>query len=431
MTVTLQNTAQSMHSMRQHSRIQREQYATYRALSSGRRVHRAAEDAAGLAVSETLDAQVRSQSAAQRNVNDGLSMIQTAEGGLREMSDMVKRMRELAVQAASETMSDTERRYAQEEFGALSEEIVRIQKNTSFGGTNLLDGSWKGEIQVGIHGDANHRIEVSAMQSYEVHTRTSGPWEGTEPANFVSGYLREEASLPNGSPPGSSDHARFSMAFTVDGDTFDLAAELGISGEKFIGTAASIAAEINTVMTAKGYDIEAFDAVSRFESEQSSPKTSLRFKVGDGHQFDMTINHGHLTSPDDDKVGWSRETSDNSSWWDGGLDNYTQTFSAIGPGGGRIDTVNGARDAIGQMDRTLDRYNQQMATFGAKHRRLESAGRSLATSRENKLAAKSRIIDADFAYQSAQKMRTDILGNAATAVLAQTNTNGQALLRLL
>ena len=159
MTVTLQNTAQSSASMRTLYRVQREQAMTYRALSSGRRVHRAAEDAAGLAVSETLDAQVRSQTAAQRNVNDGISMIQTAEGGIKEMSDLVKRMRELAVQAASETLSDTERGYAQEEFGALSEEIARIQNNTVFGGIHLLDGSWKGEIQIGIHGDANHRIE--------------------------------------------------------------------------------------------------------------------------------------------------------------------------------------------------------------------------------------------------------------------------------
>ena len=431
MTITLQNTAQSSASMRNLYRVQREQAMAYRALSSGQRVHQAAEDAAGLAVSETLDAQVRSQTAAQRNVNDGISMIQTAEGGIREMSDLVKRMRELAVQAASETLSDTERGYAQEEFGALSEEIARIQNNTAFGGMNLLDGSWKSEIQIGIHGGVNHRIEVSAMQSYEVHTRTSGPWEGLEPANFVSGYLREEASLPNGSPPGSSDHARFSMAFTVDGDTFDLATELGISGEQLIGNAASMATQINTVMTAKGYDIEAFDGVSRFESTQGSSKTSLRFRVSGGHQFDMTVNHGHLTSADDDKVGWSRETSDNVSWWDNATDNYTQSFSAVGPGGGRIDTVNGALDAIGQMDRTLDRYNKQLAQFGATHRRLESVGRSLATSKENKMAAQSRIMDADFAFETAQKMRADILGNAATAVLAQTNRNAEALLGLL
>ena len=103
----------------------------------------------------------------------------------------------------------------------------------------------------------------------------------------------------------------------------------------------------------------------------------------------------------------------------------------MGPGGARIDTIDGALDAIGQMDRTLDRYNQDMSILGASHRRLESAARRLETDRATTDAASSRIVDADFAYQSAKLARAQILDNAATAVMAQTKDQSQALLRLL
>jgi len=222
------------------------------------------------------------------------------------------------------------------------------------------------------------------------------------------------------------------MKFTVDGETFDIGEELGYTTAfKAVGNADAIAAEINTVMIDKGYDIEAFSAVSRFESNQTSPKTSLRFRVGDGLSFDMSVNHGHIVSSDDDKVGWSRQTSDNSSWWNGASDNYTQSFSVIGPGGARIDTIDGALDAIGQMDRTLNRYNQDMSTLGAKHNRLQSAARRLETDRSAVNAANSRIVDADFAFQTARLARSQILEEAANAVMAQTKNQSQSILRLI
>lgn len=125
-----------------------------RKLSSGERITRASDDAAGLAISENLKAQIRGNRQAKRNANDAISMIQTAEGGLSEISNIIIRLRELAVQAASDTVGDTERSFSDIEFQQLKEEIDRISKSAEFNGINLLDGSGAMlEFQVGIHND--------------------------------------------------------------------------------------------------------------------------------------------------------------------------------------------------------------------------------------------------------------------------------------
>lgn len=125
-----------------------------RKLSSGERITRASDDAAGLAISENLKAQIRGNRQAQRNANDAISMIQTAEGGLSEISSIIIRLRELAVQAASDTVGQQERGFSDIEFQQLKEEVDRISKSSEFNGINLLDGTGgQLEFQVGIHND--------------------------------------------------------------------------------------------------------------------------------------------------------------------------------------------------------------------------------------------------------------------------------------
>ena len=126
-----------------------------RKLSSGERITRAADDAAGLAISEKLKAQIRSIRQAKRNADDGISLIQTAEGGLNEVSNIIIRLRELAVQTASDTIGDTEREFSNIEFQQLKEEVQRIAMSSEFNGRQLLDGTGGiTEIQVGINNDA-------------------------------------------------------------------------------------------------------------------------------------------------------------------------------------------------------------------------------------------------------------------------------------
>lgn len=136
-------------------------------LSSGSRINKAADDAAGLAVSENLKSQIRSLGQAQRNANDGISMVQTAEGGLNEISNILTRMRELGVQAANDTIGEKERGFLDKEVQQLKEEVQRISQTTRFGETKLIDGSAdKIEFQVGINNDAEaDRITFAAGET--------------------------------------------------------------------------------------------------------------------------------------------------------------------------------------------------------------------------------------------------------------------------
>jgi flagellin len=139
----------------------------FRKLSTGERITRAADDAAGLAISEKLKANIRGLRQAKRNSDDGISLVQTAEGGLNEVSNIVIRLRELAVQAASDTVGDTERSFSEIEFQNLKDEIQRIAESSEFNGRKLLNGSGGlVEIQVGIHNDAtNDRIKYDSGDS--------------------------------------------------------------------------------------------------------------------------------------------------------------------------------------------------------------------------------------------------------------------------
>lgn len=133
------------------SKVSRETEESSAKLSSGQRITKAADDAAGLAISEKMKAEIRSSKQANRNANDGVSMIQTAEGGLNETSSLLIRMKELAVQAATDTIGDSERQKTSLEYEGLKEELDRISKSTKFNGQNLLDGSGKRfDFQVGI-----------------------------------------------------------------------------------------------------------------------------------------------------------------------------------------------------------------------------------------------------------------------------------------
>ena len=177
-----------------------------RKLSSGLRISRVADDAAGLAVSENLDARGSSQRMAIRNANDGISIIQTMEGGVQEVSSMLKRMRELAVQSSSETLANTERTYLNDEFKQLQAEIGRVRNTTAFNGTKLLDGSWLSgkDVQVGSDNSANDRIKIEVGDVSQTTSVAAGATFTSAPvgAGIVHNskfYLGAEGSVAAGS----------------------------------------------------------------------------------------------------------------------------------------------------------------------------------------------------------------------------------------
>ncbi len=163
MSITLLANITSLTAQRQLRTSQGSLEQSLERLSSGLRINRAADDAAGLGISENLKADIRSLSQAQRNANDGISMTQVAEGAMNEMQGIVGRMRELAVQASNGTLGSEERGYIQTEFAELTAEIGRLSNVTEFNGTKMLDGSASGglAIQIGIHATADDRLSMS------------------------------------------------------------------------------------------------------------------------------------------------------------------------------------------------------------------------------------------------------------------------------
>jgi flagellin len=164
-------------------------------LSSGLRINRAADDAAGLGISENLKADIRSLAQAERNANDGISMTQVAEGAMNEMQGIVGRMRELAVEASNGTLGQTERDYIQTEFSELREEIGRLADVTEFNGSNLLNGDAASglNIQIGIHSSANDRLTMSIAR---LSASTLG---NTASGLFISGQSLSTASAARAS----------------------------------------------------------------------------------------------------------------------------------------------------------------------------------------------------------------------------------------
>ena len=162
MALTVNTNMSSMNALNNLNRTNRSLSGTFSHISSGLRINRAGDDAAGLGVAENLDAAHRSLEVAKRNTNDGIAVIQTAEGATSEVGNILKRMRELAVQSASETLHDDERTYIQDEYTELAGEVDRIASVTNFNGVALGDGSTATlDVQVGINDTANDRIQIS------------------------------------------------------------------------------------------------------------------------------------------------------------------------------------------------------------------------------------------------------------------------------
>ncbi len=276
MALTVNTNLASMGALNNLNRTHRGLTDVFTRISSGRRINKAGDDAAGMAVAENLNAAFRSGRVAMRNTNDGISVVQTAEGATDEVVNVVKRMRELAVQSASETLDDDERAYIDQEFDALAAEIDRIAATTEFNGVVLTDGSntLGVAVQVGINATADDQISIS---------------------------------------------------------------------------------------------------------------------VGD------------LTTT---TLGITTATVD-------------------------MATASGASTAIGLLDSALDDLNGYRSAYGAVQNRLESSLRNMETYTESLASAESQIRDADFAYETSQMAKNQILQQAGVSILAQANGINQGALQLL
>jgi flagellin len=367
-------------------------------LSSGLRVNSAKDDAAGLAISERMNTQVRGLTVGARNSNDGISLAQTAEGSLGKVGDMLQRMRELAVQAGNATNSKADREALQAEVKQLTDEVDRVAKQTSFNGTKILDGSFSGAVfQVGANSGDN--ITVGSL--------TNSTAKGLSNVNYGS------ASVTGISASSISTLTAISantLSITVDGVTTDLGAiKVASSAQERMG---QVVEAINRKSADTG--VTAFltgDKVTGFSVDFKSSKvdasgnavTSITFSGLSGATTGIST------------VSITAATGTSIS----GIDTLT------------VETQADAWVALKKIDSAIDQVNSARADLGALQSRFENSVGSIEIQVENLSASRGRIVDADFAKETANLSRTQILQQAGTAMVAQANQLPQGVLALL
>jgi flagellin len=371
-------------------------------LSSGLRINSARDDAAGLAISERFSTQIRGLNVAVRNANDGISLAQTAEGALSSVGNNLQRIRELAVQSSNATNSTTDRAALQSEVQQLISEVQRVATQTEFNGTKLLDGSFAGQaFQVGAN--AGQLISVSDI----ANTQTAS----------LGGTLFATATFL-ATAPGTTDTAgSFTYnavnvaAFTVNGVNFDAIAVPAETTPLGLAPAAVIRGQIavgNAVASA--INAKSVEAGVIAEVNQTTGLVTLssfnEAEVGDTITSTLAAA-GTFTNP---AVAAGSETF----------------VSAVD-----ISTFAGAQRAIAIMDTALTTVNTARAELGAIQNRFTSVVANLQINAENLTASRSRILDADFAQETAALSRAQILQQAGTAMVAQANQLPQGVLALL
>jgi flagellin len=355
-------------------------------LSSGLRINSAKDDAAGLAISERFSTQIRGLNVATRNANDGISLAQTAEGAMAEIGNNLQRIRELAVQSSNATNSQTDREALQKEVTQLQSEIQRVATQTEFNGTKLLDGSFTGQaFQVGAN--AGQLITVNEVTNAQTNNLGSTLFATGDIALTVTDptadYELEDVTI-NGVNIGS---------FTVEAaGAGQGAAMVTAMQEALVSAINERAPQLGVIATADGAaGIELNGIVNRDTAITSS----------------VTATNGGAA-----------------------LTAAAPTTASF------VDDVDitdflGAQQAIAVMDSALTSINTARAEMGAIQNRFGSVIQNLQTSSENLSASRSRIRDADYAKETAELTRTQILQQAGTAMLAQANQLPQNVLSLL
>jgi flagellin len=346
-------------------------------LSSGKRVNRAGDDAAGLAIGQKLQAQVRGLGQAIRNAQDGISMIQTAEGALDETQSILQRMRELSVQAANGSLASDERNKITAEFQNLQQEITRIAQTTQFGDTYLINGNLAQTA-----GSALGAALASAQGFLGV--RTVGAIAATTYSITVDAATSTVTLFRSGSNSNIQTAVQYSapstgsFTVTLGGVQVDLMASVLATGSIYASTG-------NATFTVTG-------------------GASMMIGTGNTQTFDALSF---------------------------GLANMTAGSSGLAVGSLQVDTASNANDAITKITAAIGSVSSERAKLGALQNRMEHTVNNLSISFENLSASHSRIVDADFAVEVSMMVRGQILQQAGTSVAAQANQLPQGVLALL
>lgn len=364
-------------------------------LSSGLRINSARDDAAGLAISQRMNAQVKGLNQAARNASDGISMIQTAEGGMSQIQDMLIRMKELATQGSNSTLADAERSFIADEMTQLRDEINNISTRTKFNGQQLLNGSFgktlntTSTVQVGMNLATTAQAAVTKVD-------ISGAAAGT---TFTFSNAAGVLTLSDGTTSQAIDLTAVTVAA---GGGYELNYnDLGV--KVTVSAAASKAgADIAT-------DLDTGTVIT-------TAATGAEIQVGADDQADnrLTLTFG------DTRIGATSA--------DARMVALNTDITAFSTG---TATAAESQTLLTSVENALTYVSEQRAALGAQQNRLDYTVANLQTQAENISSSKSRITDADFAAETANLTRAQILQQAGTAMLAQANSLPQNVLSLL
>lgn len=365
-------------------------------LSTGSRINSAKDDAAGLQISNRLGSQVSGLNVAVKNSNDGISMAQTAEGALQQSTNILQRMRDLSLQAANGSNSESERGALNDEVSQLKKELDRISNTTTFGGRQLLDGSFgTTSFQVGAAANEIISVSIGEMSSKSLEATH---FESDIGNLDVTGTLTSSGSV--------------TVAFTVNGKEYSVDAKLA-KGDNEVQVNQKIAAAINDTNS----------GVGAFVDEDSGAITVISKVSSD--------------APGESAFAFTSATIDADATAGGvggamaavAADAATAESTKIS----EIDltTASGAQVAVQAIDDAIKAIDSQRAELGAVQNRFENTISNLQNIAENVSAARGRIQDTDFAAETANLSKNQILQQAGTAILAQANQLPQAVLSLL
>jgi flagellin len=396
--MVVQHNLTAMNSNRQLGITQATQAKSTEKLSSGYRINRAADDAAGLSISEKMRKQIRGLSQASSNAQDGISAVQTAEGALTEVHDMLQRMNELAVKASNGTMSTDDRNYIQSEIDQLVNEIDRVATTTKFNETYLLRG------------------ENKASTTYQAVSITVG--SGTLATTSTKGTATVSFSKTAG------------QSITVGNTKFELVKDTTtIGGDSKLGSTHFKVSDMDAFMSAVNLAIKNDDNQTNGEYVKSltfngtqltleafakDPSKALSFSLQVGadsyasNQIDIDINAMSATGLGINGLAISRGASDTTT-----------------------DETLKAREAIEKITSAIQRVSSQRSTLGAAQNRLEHTINNLDNVVENTTAAESAIRDTDMASEMVKYSNNQILAQAGQSMLAQANQANQGVLSLL
>ena len=469
-------------------------------LSTGLRINSAKDDAAGLAISERMTSQIRGLNQASRNANDGISLAQTAEGGLSTMGDLLQRMRELAVQAANGTNSTDDRATLQAEVLQLTQEVNRVATTTQFNGQNVIDGTLTGsQFQVGANANQTISVSIASSKSTDIgnYTVTSQTGTGLATATAATTTLDFTATSPNGFAAqqltisgkgatavipnttlvaGSSAKsiaaavngftsttgvtARATSTATISGVTagavsFKLVGQNAATAPVTISATVSSASDLSAIAQAVNAQSGTTNITATSDKAGNlvlTDNTGNDIKVGNlsgtgagltgatikGGDTATAVTFVATATNGDTVIVGGKVDFDSANGFTVATD--TGTTFLTGPSVGSnlspisaldISTTNGANNALATVDAALTQINNSRASLGAVQNRFSSTITNLQSTSENLSAARSRIQDADFAAETANLTRNQILQQAGTAMLSQANQLPQNVLSLL